>query len=341
MNSAENNKALATVLHSLFINRTDCYAVQQPDGQYYSIKQSLDINTIQQHLNGEGTIGTYQLNSRNEVKWLVFDIDPEHNNTPGETAKYLLEACLKNNRFQKAAVWLEASRHPDPSYHIWCLFQTPIPAQVAKWLGTRIFSFAEVNHKEVELFPKQTMIENGFGNCVKLPLGLHRVENKWSRFLEHETLQPLPRESILHAQGASFSEKDLEKIIQLAKAPSQIQRKLCRTIYKSATRKIRPCIIEALKADLKGDMEHHKMRLAIAVEYLAAKFSVDQTLALFKDQTDFNEVKTRYQVEHASRKEYKPFKCSKIRGLGFCIGESCPIYRRNQRDFDREVATLQ
>jgi len=337
----EENKKLSLILDKLFVNRHDSYALQQRDGQYYRVDSPLMLELLERHLRGEPTVGVYQLSEDNMVKWLCFDIDPEHNPNPPETASKLVQTCLENKRFYPKSLWLEASRHPDPSFHVWVLFSVPVNAKVAKWLGVKIMALADVNPKQLELFPKQTEIgSEGFGSLVKLPLGFHQVEKKWSEFLNLETFEPLPKKAILEAEGVSFSQEDLEKIVQLAEAPPQVQVKLCKTVYKSS-QKIRPCIIEALKIDLRGSKEHHRMRLAIAIEYLAAKFPVDQICFLFKSQKDFSEEKARYQIEHAKKKGYKPFKCSKIKSLGFCIGEACPIFRKTKRAFEREVEALQ
>jgi len=76
--------------------------------------------------------------------------------------------------------------------------------------------------------------------------------------------------------------------------------------------------MEALKKPLEGP-GGHLMRLAIAVEHLARGHSVEEVVALFKSQPDFNEVKSRYYVENALKKGYKPFKCETIQRLGFCL----------------------
>jgi DNA primase large subunit len=90
--------------------------------------------------------------------------------------------------------------------------------------------------------------------------------------------------------------------------------------------RIRPCILAALEAQLDGG-SGHLMRLAIAREFLAAGYSVDEIVPLFKGQADFNPERTRYYVEHAARNPAKPFKCSTIRELGFCL----PNCRRSGR----------
>ncbi|MEM2263306.1 MAG: hypothetical protein QW160_03710 [Candidatus Bathyarchaeia archaeon] len=85
--------------------------------------------------------------------------------------------------------------------------------------------------------------------------------------------------------------------------------------------KIRPCIQAALRQPLEG-RGGHLMRLAVAREFLAAGYTVEEVVPLFQSQPDFNPEKTRYYVEHAQKNPAKPFKCETIRTLGFCL-ESC------------------
>jgi len=52
----------------------------------------------------------------------------------------------------------------------------------------------------------------------------------------------------------------------------------------------------------------HRQRLAVVCELLAAGKSDDEIVSIFSKQTDFNESKTRYFVEHARRRGYRPFR---------------------------------
>jgi hypothetical protein len=98
---------------------------------------------------------------------------------------------------------------------------------------------------------------------------------------------------------------------------------------------VRPCIEKALSLPLHGG-EGHKMRLAVAAEYLNKGASRDQVVDLFRVQTDFgNGEKCRYFVEDARRKGYKPFKCSTIRELGFCLNDSCSLHKKRRRGLER------
>ena len=207
---------------ALFVNRIDCYCVQTQKG-YVKVDDPLTDSVLERHFRGECTVGSYQLNNENMVKWLCFDFDPEKLEDPKVAVQKVLAVCLeqkeesdgaKRPRIWPNAVLLEASRYPDASYHVWILFLIPVSAKVAQWLGMRILELSGLNPKQVELFPKQTELtaDRPFGNFVKLPMGKHQVEGKWSRFLSFGDFEPLPYAALFGFRGVSFSEADLAKI---------------------------------------------------------------------------------------------------------------------------------
>jgi hypothetical protein len=162
------------------------------------------------------------------VKWLCLDLDPEKLHDPRETALKVLNVCSeekeevderKRPRIWQKVVLLEASRYPDASFHVWILFEPETPAKVAQWLGYRILELAGLNPKDVEVFPKQTELttDRPYGNFVKLPLGLHQGERKWSKFLDTSTFEPLSMDMLGHVQGINFSESDLTRIMSFKK----------------------------------------------------------------------------------------------------------------------------
>jgi len=89
---------------------------------------------------------------------------------------------------------------------------------------------------------------------------------------------------------------------------------------------IRPCILAALSKPLESG-DGHLMRLAVAREYLAGGYGVEEIVQLFQNQLDYNPEKTRYYVEYAQKNPAKPFKCKTIRKLGFCL----PDCRRHRK----------
>jgi len=202
----------------LFINRSDTYAIQLSSGGYNRVEEPLTDQVLERHLRGEITVGVYQLDQENMVKFLVYDLDPEHLDAPKSTCERILEACLDKARIYSDAVLLEASRFPDSSYHIWIFFTVPSPAKVARWVGYRILEIASLDPRKVEIFPKQNQLtaELPYGNLIKLPLGFHKVAGKWSRFLDFHTFEPIgiPLSELLSSVvGISFSDADNEKML--------------------------------------------------------------------------------------------------------------------------------
>jgi hypothetical protein len=212
-------------LFDFFVNRSDCYCLQRTEGGFVKVDAPLTLNVLHEHLSGKHTVGAYQLAKDNTVKYLCFDLDPEKLANPEAAAHGILHVCFEKKReadgVERSRVWphsvlLEASRYPDPSYHVWILFNMPTPAKVVRWLGLRILELAGLNPKEVEVFPKQAELtpQTPYGNFVKLPLGKHQAANKRSRLLDFETFQPIPNQALFNCFGVSFSEADINKIMQ-------------------------------------------------------------------------------------------------------------------------------
>lgn len=217
--SAEEQTSEIQQLSRLFVNREDCYCIQLKQG-YTRIEKPLTKDALLQHLKGEITVGSYQLDKDSRVKWLCLDLDPEQLEDAKATAQKILAVLLETETDSEGnetpKVWpnciiLEASRYPDPSYHIWLLLLIPVKAKVARWLGLRVLEIANVSPKTVEVFPKQEEItsDRPFGNFVKLPFGFHQAARKWSHMLDFDTFEPLPLEELEGKHGLSFSDEDM------------------------------------------------------------------------------------------------------------------------------------
>jgi len=150
---------LARLLSERFIHRADTYLKQGTEGRYVRIEEFITAETIQRHLKGKETVAVYQIKpGANTVKWICFDLDPEKLENPIETVRKLWGLC--KNSFGEKTLLLEASRYPDPSFHLWVFFSVPIPALAARFLGKRILGKIEEG-ANIELFPKQDYIGPG------------------------------------------------------------------------------------------------------------------------------------------------------------------------------------
>ncbi|WP_300608773.1 DNA primase regulatory subunit PriL [Methanohalophilus sp.] len=84
-----------------------------------------------------------------------------------------------------------------------------------------------------------------------------------------------------------------------------------------------PCIKYAI-ANVRGGINlAHSMRFAMTSFLLAAGMSIDEIIDLFNVSPDFDEEKTRYQIEHiagSSGEQYTPPSCSTMKTYGNCHG---------------------
>ncbi len=179
---------LASVMMRLFPTRTDAYAVQHGTGAYEKVLAPLTSSDMMAHLKGEVSIGVYQLDPRNShVKWLCFDLDT---NDPAalEHLCSLVETALVPSEHRTSLILEQSGRK---GYHVWLFFATPQPAaSVRYWVAQSGLPghWKDVSRDQqwpLEFFPKQDFIDaGGFGNLVKLPLGVHAVSGVKSVILD-------------------------------------------------------------------------------------------------------------------------------------------------------------
>jgi hypothetical protein len=186
-----NNKEAYTAFR-IFINRDDSYAVmKEGENEYFVVKDYITPDILRKHLEGEITVGIFQLSKSNKVKWICWDFD-----TNDKTLEMIFEDAKKLYKFLKEKGYnpiLEFSGHK--GYHIWLFFNLT-NAKNAKLFAEKIANESKSNPHEI--FPKQTELSNkGYGSMVKLPLGLHRVSRKYS-FLFDEAFNELKKEDGLN-----------------------------------------------------------------------------------------------------------------------------------------------
>ncbi|EFI34771.1 DNA primase small subunit [Desulfonatronospira thiodismutans ASO3-1] len=192
---------LLEIYLKLFQGREDCFARQWSDKKadkqgYVPVRRPLEIEDVREHIAGRKTYGIYLLNQSSQVSTAVVDMDLDKNllETKGLAASkkdllrrerdYLLERIPEESRRLGLECLTEFSGRK--GYHFWYFFSPPVDAglargalqKITKKLGRDISCF------KLEVFPKQDRLSGkGFGNLVKLPLGIHRHSGKKSYFL--------------------------------------------------------------------------------------------------------------------------------------------------------------
>ncbi len=196
-----SDAALLTMLE-LFQGRENCHARQWVDdsGKYgYSlVNEPINVNTLRNHLLGTHTIGVYQLDLANRVKWIVFDIDLDKSHLDDlhdQDFRLWLEKgfqkVIADFRSLLGAFHLKMNVEFSgyKGYHIWILLQEKVSAGFARVLAQRLA--AQVNLEnlplKIEIFPKQVKLASGnYGNLIKLPYGIHRLSGLPSSMLDEE-----------------------------------------------------------------------------------------------------------------------------------------------------------
>ena len=157
------------------------------------------------------TIGVYPM-LRDETCWfLAADFDKA---TWQEDTKAFLETC----QLFKIPAALERSRSGNGG-HIWIFFSEPIPAAMARKMGTFLLTQTMERRPEIGLdsydrfFPSQdTLPSKGFGNLIALPLQKKPRANGNSLFLD-ENFIPYPDQwaflSFLHR----MSRQEVENVV--------------------------------------------------------------------------------------------------------------------------------
>ena len=177
--------SMAESFYRIFVNRR-AYTLQStrphPDTgrhYYYRLKArggeappALSLETVQQHLAGELTLGIYAINPHTQrSKWVAIDADYKN---------ALVDLVNLQHELQQDGVE-PALEKSNRGGHLWIFFEQPALARdcrvyiyhTALRLGLPIKGAGLP--EGLEIFPRQDELGEGeFGNAIRAPLGVHR-----------------------------------------------------------------------------------------------------------------------------------------------------------------------
>ncbi|MBZ0285209.1 MAG: hypothetical protein K8L97_31030 [Anaerolineae bacterium] len=150
-------------------------------------REPLTYSHIERHLLGNITLGAYALDAQSRAKWICLDAD----DAADWAGLQALSRSLLRSRDQIVS-YLEPSRRGG---HLW-LFTSPLPGSVARRFAKYLLLMHDLS--QVEVYPKQDELRTGPGSLVRLPLGIHRLDQKRHHFvmLEGKPLAPSIREQL-------------------------------------------------------------------------------------------------------------------------------------------------
>jgi hypothetical protein len=189
---------LVKQLQSRFVLESDCFALQKDDGKYGKNLSPLTANEIKKHLSGDQTIGVYQIDTKNEVKFLCLDVDLKKEAIMDDSPTQEQLATLQSVTMKLYRVAESKGMTPlleysgRRGYHLLWFFESPVPAIAARLLGEEMRRGAAsvAPNVGIEIFPKQDE-RAAFGCVVKLPLGVHKLSGKRSALVGPETFTPI------------------------------------------------------------------------------------------------------------------------------------------------------
>ncbi len=171
----------------------------------------LDERAIEAHLRGDQTIGVYALRENDSCVFIAADFD-------GDGWRNDIVAYRDAARKCGVEVSIERSRSGNGA-HAWIFFAEPVPAALARRLGTILLAKASATHPAMSLgaydrlFPNQdTMPEGGFGNLIALPLAKAPRKMANTVFLDDEFKPHTDQWSFLSAIHR-LARPDLDQIL--------------------------------------------------------------------------------------------------------------------------------
>ena len=186
---------------AIFSGREDCFARQWADRKsgkhgYVPVKNALSPADLEDHLKGRKTYGIYLMHSDGRISVAAIDGDLKRNYRNDEItaqdrqrirreASYLITRIKEMSAACGCRPLVEFSG--GKGYHLWFFFKSPTaPGPVRETLGRFINTLApDLSTFSLEVFPKQDRLGGkGFGNLIKLPLGIHRLTGKRSYLVE-------------------------------------------------------------------------------------------------------------------------------------------------------------
>ena|GEM_PF-1576586 len=173
----------------------------------------LTEEVITVHLSGDIELGLYPMLDGDRCGWLAADFD-------GQTAMLDALAYLKAARAVGVPAALEVS-HSGLGAHSWIFFTAPVPAALARQVGTGLLREAIALRGRMSLssydrlFPSQDVLETGGpGNLIAAPLQGRARRRGTTVLLDLATLEPHPDQGVYLSTVARLTPKEVARIAQ-------------------------------------------------------------------------------------------------------------------------------
>ncbi len=184
------------------------------------IYSQLSEQVISSHLAGHLTVGVYPLLTDDSSLFLAADFD-------GDDWQQDALSYLKTCRALEIPAYLERSRSGNGG-HVWIFFDTQIPAQSARRLGSLILTKTMEDRHEIKFkaydrfFPNQDFLpRGGFGNLIALPLNGQAAKAGNSVFIDDQ-FQAIPDQWLYLKNIQRLSLRQMEDLVSTSEREGNI-----------------------------------------------------------------------------------------------------------------------
>jgi len=213
-------------------------------------------------------------------------------------------------------------------YHVWVFFTTPVRAEDARRLGGIALGKAQIDFKDVEVFPKQSQTD-AFGNLIKLPLGIHRKTGNRCYFLDKDFI-PIDNQLGLLHQIKTVNEDTVMQILSQDLKMNEDKTSLKVQTY---SRDGLPCV----RRIWEGVKDGHRDECAFFLARQLKRNGIPQEFAdsLLVEWDELNQPPLGSKIiseklESAYKNDYAAFDCDNPHVNQFCVVEECPVKLKQQ-----------
>ncbi len=169
-----------------------------------------------------------------------------------------------------------------------------------------IYTYLACSPRSVDYKIINREIENGYV-VIKPREKIRLIEEAIRKHMERIPLVKDPPEKV---KGAAEKLKELLLKIEPKEAPVAFTQG-----------DLPPCIEKLMESIKKHENLPHQARWYLAVYLLKNRVPLEDIVAIYSNLPDYNEKITRYQLEHAKKKEYAVPACATVMTWGLCCAE--------------------
>lgn len=171
-------------------------ARQRDNGTYFPWPGPLTDSHLLKHLLEDITLGTYQLDDHDRIKWIAVDVDIAPSYRKKEIPDSKWERFIADFKRFVLQIYNVACRKGRCAYialsgrkgvHLYLFLDSLIPATRGRALVEKIINGVQVPEGlSVELYPKQTKKGDGLGSLLKCPFGVNQTTGNRTKFLDKD-----------------------------------------------------------------------------------------------------------------------------------------------------------